>query len=249
MTTLDVLWSSPPIELTLSHRDVHVWRASLDQPARRLGQLAQTLSADERAKAERFHFEKDRRRYIAGQGWLRMILSRYLGIEPGQLEFRYSRRGKPALVQKPGGGTLCFNVSHSHELALYAITRDRDVGIDIEHIRPLPDAGQIVERYFSDQEKTMFRALSPGQKLEAFFNGWTRKEAYLKATGDGLARPLEQFSVSLAPEEPAELVHVAGNPRETSRWSLRALPPIPGYAAAVVVEGREWRLACWRWPE
>jgi 4'-phosphopantetheinyl transferase len=249
MMALDLLWGPPPADLALSSDDVHVWRASLDQPAWRLERLAQMLSADERAKAERFYFERDRKRFIVSQGLLRTILSRYLTIEPNQLQFCYGRRGKPALAQMFGGGTLRFNMSHSHGLALYAIARDRKIGVDLERIRPILDAEQIAERFFSAQENAIFCVLPPSQKLKAFFNCWTRKEAYLKATGDGLARPLDQFNVSLAPGESARLLHVEGDPQEAARWSLQALTPAPGYVAALAVEGHGWRLACWQWPE
>lgn len=245
ITVLDPLWGPPPAELALSSNDVHVWCAFLDEPTWRLQRLVQTLSANERVKAEHFHFERDRRRFIVSQGLLRMILSRYLSIKPNQLQFCYGHRGKPALTQTFGGDTLHFNMSHSHELALYAITRDREIGVDVERIRPIPDIEQIAERFFSAKENAVFCALPPSQKLEAFFNCWTRKEAYLKATGDGLARPLDQFAVSLAPGKAARLLHVEGDVQETTRWSLQRLTPAPGYVVALAVEGHGWRLACW----
>ena len=249
MTMFNHRWHLPPPDLALSRDDVHVWRASLKQPPERGRQLAQTLSCDEMMRAERFRFERDRRRFVVGRGVLRTILGRYLGVEPGQMQFRYDPRGKPHLAEAVGGCGLQFNLAHSHELALYAFTRDREIGVDLEYVRPMPDAEEIAARFFSTRENAVFRVLPKSQKLEAFYNCWTRKEAYLKAIGDGLARPLDQFDVSLAPGDPAMLLHVEGDPLETARWSLQALTPAVGYVAAVAVEGRGWRLACWQWLE
>lgn len=246
--TLDLLWdSSSPADLALSGDDVHVWCASLDQPATRFRRLVQTLSADERARAERFHFEQDGRRFTVGRGLLRTILGSYLGVEPSQLQFCYGCRGKPALAS--GGGTLRFNLSHSQDLALYAVTRDRAIGIDLECIRPISETEEVAERFFSAREIALLRALpvSISEKREAFFNCWTRKEAYTKASGDGLTRPLDQIEVSLAPGEPARLLCIKGDPREATRWLLHELRPASGYVATLVVEGHGWRLACRQW--
>lgn len=239
------MWSFPPADLALSNNDVHVWRVSLDQPASRLQQLAQTLSADERTRAERFYFEKDRNHFIVGRGLLRTILGRYLDIEPGRLQFCYGARGKPALAETPGGSMLNFNLSHSQGLALYAVTCNREIGVDLECIRPMLEAEQIVLRFFSARENAVFRALPQSQKHEAFFHCWTRKEAYLKAIGLGLAQPLNQIEVSLAPGEPAKLLSIEGAPQESSRWSLLDLKPASGYVAALAVEGSAWHLASW----
>ena len=249
MTALDGTWSFPPADLTLLSNDVHVWQIYLDQPASRLQQLAQTLSVDEQSKAERFYFEKDRKHFIVGRGFLRLILGRYLGIEPSQLQFCYGSRGKPDLAEIFSGSKLRFNLSHSHGLALYAFTCDRSVGVDIECIRPMPAAEQIVERFFSPREHSVFCSLPQNQKLEAFFNCWTRKEAYIKAIGDGLAHPLDRIEVSLTPGEPARLLSIEGNTHEASRWSLLELKPTSGYVAALVVEGSAWCLARWQWLE
>lgn len=249
MTNLDRQWRTPPPDLTLSRDDVHVWRASLGQPVERVRQLARTLSYDEMMRAERFRFERDKRRFIVGRGVLRTILGRYLDVEPRQLQFRYGERGKPYLLDGFGGYALRFNLAHSHELALYAFTCGRKIGIDLECIRPLSNAEEIAARFFSARENAVLRVLPESQELEAFYNCWTRKEAYLKATGDGLAQPLDQFDVSLAPGDPARLLHVEGEPLETDRWSLQSLVPGFGYVAAIAVEGRGWCLTYWQWPE
>jgi 4'-phosphopantetheinyl transferase len=249
MTSHGRLWSPPPAGLALSGDDVHVWRASLDLPAARVQCLQHTLTANELNRAERFYFQKDRERFIVARGLLRGILGRYLDMAPDQLRFCYSPHGKPALVGGSGGDVLRFNLSHSHGLALYAITCNRQVGVDLEYIRPIPEAERIAERFFSAQENAVFRALPQNKRLEAFLNCWTRKEAYIKARGEGLSLPLDQFYVSLASGEPTTLLNIIGDPQEATRWALRKLKPGPGYVAALAVEGHGWRLACWQWPD
>lgn len=242
----DRMWNPPPIELTLSKSDVHVWRANLDQPAGCIKQLAQILSADELKRAERFYFEQDRVRFMVGRGLLRTILSRYLGMAANRLQFCYSSRGKPDVVEKLGGDRLRFNLSHSQGLVLYAVTRDRAIGIDIEHIRAIAEADQIVKSFFSDYEKTVYHNLPQCQKQAAFFNCWTRKEAFIKAVGEGLALPLDQFDVSLTPGQPARLLGIKGD--EASKyWSIHELTFDQNYASALAVEGNDWNLSCWEW--
>jgi len=247
MKTLDMLWFSPSANFVLSKDEVHLWRASLNQPTSLVQQLAQTLSVNEQVRADRFCFEKDRWHFIVSRGLLRTILSRYLGMEPSQLQFYYGAHNKPALAATSSSSTLQFNLSHSHELALYAVTCDREIGIDLEHIRPISNTEQIAQRFFSDREYAVLCTLPQSQKQAAFFNCWTRKEAYIKATGRGLSLPLNQFEVSLTPGEPAALLGTLGEPQEASRWSLRELTPDPEYVAALAVEGNGWQLQCFQW--
>jgi 4'-phosphopantetheinyl transferase len=235
------------VDVLLSSGDVHVWCASLDQEALQLQNLKCTLTTDELSRAERFYFQRDREHFIVARGLLRAILSLYLETAPDQVRFSYGPRGKPALAITSGKDRLCFNLSHAGGLALYAVAKGREVGIDLECSRPIPDAEQIAKRFFSPRENTVLQTIPSIMKQEAFFNCWTRKEAYIKATGDGLARPLDQFDVSLRPGEPAKLLSVDGDAREASRWSLRELTPAPSYLAAIAVEGHGWRLACWCW--
>jgi 4'-phosphopantetheinyl transferase len=241
-------WASAPANPVISHAEVHVWHAVLDQPAARVQQLAQTLAADEQLRAGRFHFERDRLRFIVGRGLLRTILGRYLGEKPDELDFCCEPHGKPTLAKTIAGSgdTLQFNLSHSQGVALYAIACGRKVGVDIEHIRPIAEAEQIVDRFFSAQEQAVWRTLSVEQKQEAFFNAWTRKEAYLKANGNGLACPPDRVEVSLAPGEPARLLSLNGSRQATAGWEIRTLP-VPGYAAALVVRGHHLQLKCWQW--
>jgi 4'-phosphopantetheinyl transferase len=249
MTALGRIWRPPPADLTLSSGEVHVWRASLNVPAARIQSLQHTLATDELSKAERFCYQEARQHFIVARGLLRAILSRYLSMAPGRLRFRTNDHGKPYLAPMSGQKTLNFNLSHSDGLALYAITCDREIGIDLERVRPVAEAEQFAARFFSAQENGVFRTLPVGLKREGFFTCWTRKEAYIKARGEGLSLPLDQFDVSLIPDEPAKLVSTRGDPREAWRWSLRELMPGPGYVAALAVEGRDWRLVCWQFPE
>jgi 4'-phosphopantetheinyl transferase len=246
---LDQAWLPAPTDLTLASHDVHVWRMSLGLPSSQVETLRQTLAPDELSRASRFRFEKERRRFIVARGMLRRILGRYLGVDPGQLGFSYTDYGKPALISPSRPQTLNFNLSHSHQLALIAITDQRQVGIDVEHVRPIPDLEDLAQRFFSAQENAALQALPEEEKLRGFFNCWTRKEAYIKARGEGLSLPLGQFDVSLTPGEPARLLSVRGAPREAARWSLLDLVPAPGYVAALAVEGHASQLSQWGWPE
>jgi 4'-phosphopantetheinyl transferase len=250
MTGFDRPWLPASSDLGLSSDDVHVWRADLDRNGACVDRLQQVLSADEQARAQRFRFEEDRKHFVVARGLLRLILSRYLNIEPSRLAFCYSPYGKPSVITTPGQKTLSFNVSHSCGLALYAVTRDRRIGIDLERIRADCPCEPLAERYFSPRERAMLDALQ-AEKVErkAFFDCWTRKEAYIKAKGKGLSLPLDQFDVSLAPGEPAMLLESRGDPLEACRWSLHELHAGPGYAAALAVEGQGVRLACWEWRE
>jgi 4'-phosphopantetheinyl transferase len=239
-------WFPLPEVLLLGDDEVHVWRATLDLETSHLNSVRQILSADEQARAGRFYFQKHCERFIITRGLLRRILGRYLQREPGQLQFGYGPYGKPYLTGEFSHSRLRFNLAHSQGLALYAITQGREVGVDIEYIRPHSAHKQIAHRFFSPWEVMALKALPSHLQQEAFFNCWTRKEAYIKARGKGLSFPLNQFSVSLTPGEPAALLHVQGDPQETSRWSLQTLDPGPGYVAALAVEGQDWQLKCWQ---
>ena len=247
MTSPSPSWDSPPKTLVLPNNAVHVWRASLHVSASELRTLEDTLAVDERARAERFYFQKHREHFIAGRGLLRNILSRYLDREPDQLRFRYNSYGKPDLTEDTGAEGLCFNLSHSHGIALYALTRGREIGVDIEYFRPDVETEKLAERFFSPREAAVLRSLPEHLRKEGFFNCWTRKEAYIKAEGKGMSIPLSAFDVSLTPGEPAALLHTESPPQETSRWSLQALNPAPGYAGALAVKGHDWELRCWQW--
>ncbi|MGD0652454.1 MAG: 4'-phosphopantetheinyl transferase superfamily protein, partial [Verrucomicrobiia bacterium] len=199
-------WRSPPETLVLGCDEVHVWRATLDQTPSQIQSFLHNLAADEQARAERFYFEKDREHFIAARGVLRAILGGYLNRPPECLSFCYNSHGKPALAGESDGDAIRFSVSHSYGVALYAVTRGREVGIDIERIRFDLEVAEIAERFFSRREVAMLRTLPTEVQREAFFRCWTRKEAYIKARGEGLSLPLDQFDVSLAPGEPAAVL-------------------------------------------
>jgi len=240
-------WDSPPLDLRLDLGEIHVWRVCLAQTESCLQSLQQTLSTDERTKADRFRFPKDRSQFIVSRGALRAILSRYLNISSHLLRFDYNPYGKPSLIVTQGGNTLRFNLSHSRGMALIAITKNRDIGVDIEGINPNFSCLEIAEKFFSPLENSVLRSLPEHLQAPAFFTCWTRKEAYIKGVGKGLSIPLNQFDVSLAPGEPAALLNVEGNPEEASRWSLIELFPSSDMVAAVAVAGDCSKLHCWEW--
>jgi len=242
-------WCFPPDSLKLGHDEVHVWRASLNCTAAQVEILKHTLAAEELRRAEHYHFKKDREHFIVARGLLRTILGRYLDVEPGQLRFSYGPYGKPALEMEPGEDTLSFNLSHSHELGLFAVSRGRELGVDLEYIHAHLADDQIAERFFSPREVELLRGLPNDLQREAFFIFWTRKEAFIKATGKGLSLPLKQFEVSLVPGKPIVLLSANGDHQETFRWSLQPLAAGSGYAAALCVEGHDWRLKGWQWAE
>jgi 4'-phosphopantetheinyl transferase len=226
---------------------VHVWRAGLDVEA--LRHFEETLSPDEQARAERFHASVDRAHYLAARGTLRAILAQYLGTPAAALRFCANAQGKPALLPSGGIEDLRFNVSHSHGLALFAFALRREVGVDLEEVRPSGKENKLAERFFSPQEVAALRALPASSQAEAFFHCWTRKEAYVKARGTGLSIDLSSFAVSLAPGELINLPVSSASDPEAARWSIRALSPGSGYAGAVAAEGADWAPRLWQWDE
>ncbi|HTR42237.1 MAG TPA: 4'-phosphopantetheinyl transferase superfamily protein [Pseudomonadales bacterium] len=243
-----LIWKLPPGQPPLAGRDVHIWEASLNKSGERFLSLEQMLSQDERARARQFKFETDRNRFIAGRGLLRTILGSYAQTDPAQLHFTYSKRGKPALRDISGQSMLHFNVAHSKDLILIAVTRACAVGVDVEWIHPINDAEDIAARFFSPRETAKLMALANEQRIPAFFYLWTRKEAWLKATGDGISEMLNQVEVSFLPEEPASVLAISGNVEAAQRWTMMGLPPAPGFAAAITMEARDLQFSCWQWP-
>jgi 4'-phosphopantetheinyl transferase len=249
MTSHNRQWNSPTGDLRLSEHEVHIWRASLNTSLSLIHHLQQLLTEDEVVRAGRFAFERDRHHFIVARGILRAILGRYLSIRPGFLRFDTNAYGKPYLGLPRGKPPLKFNLAHSHDLALYAFTHSREVGVDIEYMRADIDYEELAKYSFSQYEQSILRTLPEVAKQQAFFHCWTRKEAYIKARGKGLSIPLDLFDVSLGPGEPPVLINSREDPQETARWSFRDLNPGPGYASALVVEGSEWSLKCWQWEE
>lgn len=219
--------------------DVDVWPFRLDVGPARLQELRRWLSADERQRADRFHFSRDRDRFVSGRGRVREILGRYLCVSPDTVRFAYGPQGKPRLADAAG---LRFNVSHAEDEAVLAVARGREVGVDIERLRTDMDWEPIARRFFSPREAEALLALPPPARPPAFFAGWTRKEAFIKAVGGGLDIPLADFDVSLDPAGPARLLRTGWDPEEAGRWSLQAIQAPPGFAAAIAVQGGPPRL-------
>jgi 4'-phosphopantetheinyl transferase len=217
----ETIWSSPPPGLALPETEVHVWRASLDRAVAR----------------------DDQERAIVSHRALRAILARYLGTAPARLEFDRNPHGKPFLARASGEGEICFSLSRSHGLALYAFAREREVGVDVEQVRPISEVAQALEHVLSARERAEFCALPAEGKEQVFFEAWTRKQAFVKATGYGESLPSSEVEVSMA--EPAQLLGVRGDPRETARWQVWGLRPGDAYAAALVVESPPCQLLCW----
>jgi 4'-phosphopantetheinyl transferase len=220
---------------------------SLAIPDAEQAERAAVLAPDERARASRFHFERDRRRWTAARGAVRAVLAGYADVPAASLTFRVGQHGKPALDGPAGRTGLDFNVSHSGDLALCAVTRGRAVGVDVEAVRPDFATGEVARRFFAPAEVAALEALLPRERVEAFFACWTRKEAYIKARGIGIALGLDRFEVSLAPDRPATLLATRHEPAAAAHWRLVALAPGNGYAGALVTDGPA-RLVCWQWP-
>src|SRR5215510_5330489 len=236
-------WMAGPAAPVIWPNEVHVWRARLDIPWS--WTFDEALSAEDRARADQFKFESDRRKFCVGRASLRLVLGRYLKTKPGRLQIDQADYGKPYLADRKTSQGLRFNLSHSHQLALIAVARDREVGVDVEYVRPNFVTDEIANHFFSPAEAEALRALPFEQRTQSFFDCWTRKEAYIKARGEGLYCALDQFDVSLAPGEPPMLLNSRMDSREVSRWSFEDLFPQPGYAATVAVERSFSRLALW----
>jgi 4'-phosphopantetheinyl transferase len=226
--------------------EAHVWQASLDRPRGELARLASTLSADELERADRFATCELRDRFVAGRGILRELLARYVRLPADSLRFEYGLAGKPELAWPEHG--LRFNLSHSRGVAAYAVTGGARVGVDVEETRNVKDLDGVASLCFSARERATLRRLPARAREPAFFACWTRKEAYLKALGDGLTVPLEDFDVAFAPGEAAALLHVAGDAGAPARWSLVDLDAGAGFAGALAVEQAGCVVVTLRWP-
>jgi 4'-phosphopantetheinyl transferase len=228
----------PGQEWPLRGGDVHLWRARLAPSPARVAALQPLLSGEEREQAGRFHAARHRDAYTVAHALLRLVLARHLGADPAGLRFERGPRGKPALAGAPG---LAFNLSHAGDLALCAVTARGPVGVDVEQVRAGFD--EVWERYFTPLEVAALRAAAPGLRDEAFFRYWTLKEAYIKATGDGLSLPLDRFEIVPAPGSGEALVRATGG--EPLPFELRSFRPAPGYAGAVAVSGRLGAVHAW----
>jgi 4'-phosphopantetheinyl transferase len=217
--------------------NVDLWLCHQDELALQIDAYAPLLSPEELTRAYRFHFSRDQNRFIIGRALLRLILSTYLDRAPNDVEIGYRAHGKPYLLHQPISPDLQFNLAHSEGIAIYAIAHGREVGVDLEKLRPLPDAAAIAQRFFAPAESVKLKSvLGTEQEVPTFFNGWTRKEAFLKSEGAGLFRALDSFEVTLLPEEVPQIVHVEGLAQDEISCTLHAFEPTPGFVAALVVE-------------
>ena len=206
---------------------------------REVARAAGLLSDAERQRASRFLFDRDRDRFIVGRARLRQLLAARLGTRPESVELVYGAHGKPALARRFADADLRFNVSHCDDVTLYAFSCGREIGVDVEAVRAIRDADDIAARFFSHRENQAYRALAPRDRPLGFFQCWTRKEAFIKALGDGLSYPLDRFDVSLAPGEPAEILRVEAMRGDCCGWRMESLSAAPGFVAAVVIGDRE----------
>lgn len=243
-------WPSSPANPGLHADEVHVWRACLDHPVARRSFLWQVLTDDERARAKKFHFPIAQQRFAVARGMLRITLSNYLSLRPEQLRFNYNDYGKPFLMDEQAKNiSLNFNLSHSQGMAIYAITCKREIGVDLEYIKPGFVDAEIMGQIFSAREIIQFKALPEDIRERALFNCWTRKEAFVKAKGVGLSLSPNKFEVAIMPDKQRALLHVPNSQDEMSRWDLRSLNVGSAYAAALAVEGHDWQIKYWQFDE
>lgn len=239
-------WASPPAAQQLTKTEIHVYRASLDCDLTAFRYLESTLTDDEKMRANRFVLERDRDHFIAARGFLRDLLGAYLRCAPKSIKFEYGPRGKPRIATNALSPPITFNLSHSHQMALAAIGCEREIGIDIELIRPEFAGEEIAKRFFSSKEVEELSQLPPELRPEAFFLCWTRKEAYIKARGDGLHVALDSFSVSLSGDLPPTL-----SSEDESRWRMESFVPSlitkPKYLASLAAEGQDWEARYFQW--
>lgn len=226
-------WQTPRLFPTLQKKQLHIWRTKLDCSNNPITNFLTLLDRDEQIRAQQFRFEKDRQSFIISHGVLRQILSKYLNIMPEQLNYSYLEFGKPYLKNY---SHLQFNLSHSHNIALIAVILDSAVGIDIEYMQRKVDADAIAERFFSKREYAILQSLNGDEKIQAFFNAWTRKEAFLKAHGQGLSYSLENIEVSLQVNQPAKFLAIHDATENIADWCLHAIS-MPNYVAAVAIKG------------
>ena len=244
---LNTDWQYPSQIPILRGDRVHVWRANLDLPTEQIERLSQILSSDEIARAQKFRFPRHRRRFIAARAILRQLLGNYLQISPSKVVFDYSDRGKPFLAGSLGASRLQFNVSHSQEYALLGFTLKHLIGVDIEYLRPMPDAEKIAQRFFTTTELSLIQNATAKHQL--FFQLWTAKEAYLKAVGTGLSGMLDNVEVTLDPTQVLRFLTLEQDRTAAANWSLFCCTPATNYLAAIAVETplSSQQIDLWHW--
>ncbi len=238
-------WCPQPLDLQVSTDEIHIWRLLISDVEVATRRVLAVLTPSERDRATHLAIPAARQEFIVGRAVLRHVLGNYLDCRPADVPLGRGPHGKPGLLG--GHPDIRFNVSHSHGLVLYGVARGREVGVDVERIRPVPDGRQLAERFFSRREARELSQLPATEFATGFFNCWTRKEAYAKATGFGLALPLDSFEVSLAPGTPATLALLDVAAPQKRSWDIRAIPLGDAYVGAVVSEGTGWRVKHYEW--
>ena len=224
----------------LLNNDVHIWTMPAKASDAVVAQFERVLSEDEAQRAARFRFSHLRDSFVITHGVLRHLLGRYLGVDPPRICFSYGDKGKPGVAS---AANLQFNLTHSGDMAAGAFTTGCQLGIDAEHIRPVEEMQQIANHYFASEESAELMLLPENEREPAFFRCWTRKEAYIKAIGDGLSCALDSFQVTLLPNVPPRLVHIGGDRVAAEMWSLHDLCLAPDYAAALAYRDRKRSLS------
>ena len=242
----DTSWLHAPLPPAFPTGRVDVWRVRLDEPAK-AGSKASVLSPDEIARAGRFHFERDRIRFTRCRSALRGLLAGYLEIPATEIRFEYLTSGKPQLAREQNPNAVHFNVSHSSNMALIAVGSEHRLGVDVERIRGDVDTNSLAERFFSLRERAGLQVLPDHLRVPGFFACWTRKESFLKATGDGLSFPLEDFSVTTHPDLDPQLEEIEGNTESGKQWFLADLNVADGYRATVALDRSCSRLQTYAW--
>jgi 4'-phosphopantetheinyl transferase len=232
---LNNIWQQPPLNLNLNLNEIHVWLLDLNLDLHKVDQLSNILSEDELTRAKKFHFEHHQHRFIITRANLRFILSKYLKITAQEIEFIYSEKGKPSLVKTCNQEGIEFNLSHTDNLALYAFTKNQKIGVDLEKIKDNCDIENLAKRFFTNNEYQVISNLERKQQPQAFFQAWTSKEAYLKATGEGLGGGLENIEINLHSQE-RELVRIEGNKQLVENWTLEKIDINDDYIATLAVK-------------
>jgi 4'-phosphopantetheinyl transferase len=224
-------------QLQLHGREVQLLAVRLEAAKATLALMYSWLAPEETARAARFRFDRHRQAYVLGRGVLRALIANYLRVVPETVNFSYGSKGKPALNK--AACPLSFNVSNSGEIAVYAFTSNCEIGVDVEHRRRVVEIEPIARRFFAASEVDALLTLPQESRDDAFFNCWTRKEAYIKAVGDGLSVPLDSFEVTLRPGDPARMIALNGSEAEAARWTMHAFTPDPEYTGAIAYRDPE----------